>query len=171
VKVLWAPWRMEYIESLDGGGEQHGCFLCHYRDTPDDAAQRVVHRADHTFVVMNKYPYTNGHLLIAPLEHKAELEDLSDAEFAQLWSMTRTAKGLLDRVLEPHGYNIGINIGRCAGAGLPGHLHVHIVPRWNGDTNFMAVLGDVRVIPQALDKLHRMLVAAWPETDSPENPA
>lgn len=158
---LWAPWRMEYIESLDDGCEQPGCFLCHYRDTPDVAAQRIVHRASHTMVVMNKFPYTNGHLLIAPLSHKAEMEDLDEAEFAEVWAMTRSAKVLLKRVLEPHGFNIGINLGRCAGAGLPGHLHVHVVPRWNGDTNFMAVLGDVRVIPQSLDKLHRALVEAW----------
>lgn len=158
---LWAPWRMEYIESLDDGGAQPGCFLCHYRDTPDDAAQRVVHRAAHTMVVMNKFPYTNGHLLIAPFSHKAELDDLDDTEFAEVWAMTRSATALLKRVLQPHGFNIGINLGRCAGAGLPGHLHVHVVPRWNGDTNFMAVLGDVRVIPQSLDKLHRAFVEAW----------
>jgi ATP adenylyltransferase len=152
---------MEYIESLDEDSKLPGCFLCHYRETPDDAKQRILHRGDRTIVVMNKFPYTNGHLLIAPLAHKAEPEELDEAEFAQLWSMTRSAKMLLDRVLAPHGFNIGVNLGRCAGAGLPGHLHVHVVPRWNGDTNFMAVLGDVRVIPQSLDKLHQALVDAW----------
>lgn len=160
---LWAPWRMDYIASLDESGKQPVCFLCHYRDHPNDSAQHVVHRGDHSLVLMNKFPYTNGHLLIAPLAHKADLTDLSDVETADLWSRTRDAKVLLDHVVGAHGYNIGINLGRCAGAGLPGHIHVHIVPRWNGDTNFMAVLGDVRVIPQSMDQLHAALVAGWQE--------
>ncbi len=160
-KNLWAPWRMEYIESLDGRGEQTGCFLCGYRDATDDSANRVVHRAARCLVVMNKYPYTNGHLLIAPLAHKSDLNDLDGDEFSEFWSLTRSAKNVLDHVLQPHGYNVGINLGRCAGAGLPGHLHVHVVPRWNGDTNYMAVIGDARVIPQSLDKLHQALAAAW----------
>lgn len=160
---LWAPWRMEYIQSLDPTGTQPACFLCHYRDHPDDNAQHVIHRGATSLVVMNRFPYTNGHLLVAPRAHKADITDLSDDEMTDLWARTRDAKRLLDRVLGAHGYNIGINLGRCAGAGLPGHIHVHIVPRWNGDTNFMAVLGDVRVIPQALDKLHARLVTAWQE--------
>ena len=158
---LWAPWRMDYIESLDATGKQPVCFLCHYRDHPDDASQHVVHRSPSTLVVMNRFPYTNGHLLIAPMAHKADVTDLTPDESRNLWDRTRDAKVALDHVLGAHGYNIGINLGRCAGAGLPGHIHVHIVPRWNGDTKFMAVLGDVRVIPQALDALHARLVAAW----------
>ncbi len=160
---LWAPWRMEYIESLDASGKQPECFLCHYRDMPDDAAQHVIFRGSSSLVLMNRFPYTNGHLLIAPLAHKADLLDLSKDEASDLWERTRDAKVVLDHVLGAHGYNIGINLGRCAGAGLPGHVHVHIVPRWNGDTNFMAVLGDVRVIPQSLDKLYARLVASWSE--------
>jgi ATP adenylyltransferase len=166
---LWAPWRMEYIESLDPSGKQPECFLCHYRDNPDDAAQHVVFRGASSLVVMNRFPYTNGHLLIAPLAHKAGLTTLSPEESADLWARTQDANVVLDHVLGPHGYNVGINLGRCAGAGLPGHIHVHIVPRWNGDTNFMAVLGDVRVIPQALDTLHGRLVAAWRELGLPKS--
>jgi ATP adenylyltransferase len=148
---LWSPWRMEYIESLvDKTGT--GCFICDYRDTPDeDAAHRVVVRTDTSIVIMNRFPYTNGHLLVAPLAHKGDLADLSDREMTDLWHLTRDGQALLQKAANPHGFNIGINFGRCAGAGLPDHLHVHVVPRWNGDTNFMTVLGDVRVVPQALD--------------------
>lgn len=154
---LWAPWRMEYIRSLaDESGS--GCFLCDYRDAPDrDRENHVIWRTDDTMVMMNRFPYTNGHLLIAPLAHRSELEDLSDDEMRGIWWHARDAKGLLAEALGAHGFNIGINLGRCAGAGLPGHVHIHVVPRWNGDTNFMAVLGDVRVIPQALDRLHDQL--------------
>lgn len=150
---LWAPWRLEYIEGL-AEKSPSGCFLCDFRDAPaDDIANRVVWRTPDMFVVMNRFPYTNGHLLVAPLAHEADLDDLDESHLAGLIRAARDAKTLLTHVLSPHGFNIGINFGLCAGAGLPDHLHVHIVPRWNGDTNFMAVMGDVRVIPQALDRL------------------
>lgn len=153
---LWAPWRMEYIESLSGEGG--GCFLCQYRDAPErDAANLVVWRTSEMMAVMNRFPYTNGHLLIAPLAHKGELADFSDAELATLMRHTRDAKTLLTETLGAQGFNIGINFGRCAGAGLPDHLHVHLVPRWNGDTNFMAVIGDVRVVPESLERTYAKL--------------
>jgi len=166
---LWAPWRMEYIESLDTPQSQPDCFLCHYRDHPDDSGQHVIYRGPMSMIVMNKFPYTNGHLLIAPLAHKADVTDLTNSESSDVWARTRDAKALLDRTLGAHGYNIGVNLGRCAGAGLPGHIHIHIVPRWNGDTNFMSVLGDVRVIPQALDKLHGALLTSWRELGLPSS--
>jgi ATP adenylyltransferase len=167
---LWAPWRMQYIRSISDQSKS-GCFLCDDRDAPqDDSVNHVVCRSDHALLVMNRFPYTNGHLLVAPLGHKADLEDLSDAEMNGLWCLTRDAKVLLTDTLNPHGFNIGINFGLCAGAGLPGHLHVHIVPRWNGDTNFMAVLGDVRVIPESLDRLYEELVAAATELGLPRPP-
>ncbi len=151
---LWAPWRMEYIQSL-GRGASDGCFLCDYRDAKEqDAANLVLWRTDDMMVVMNRFPYTNGHLLIAPLGHKADLEDLAERELAHLMGHTRDAKLLVREALGAGGFNIGINFGLCAGAGLPDHLHVHLVPRWDGDTNFMAVLGDVRVIPEALVKTY-----------------
>jgi len=157
---LWAPWRMEYIHSLTEDFS-NGCFLCAYRDNPaDDAKNHVLFRTPNAMAVMNRYPYTGGHLLIATMAHKGTLAELSENESGELWTLTRNCQAVLDRALTPHGYNIGINLGRCAGAGLPGHIHQHIVPRWNGDTNFMAVLGDVRVIPAALDKLYDQLVAA-----------
>jgi len=154
---LWAPWRMEYIRSL-ADESKDGCFLCRYRDAADkDASNHVLWRTPLTLVVMNRFPYTNGHLLIAPLLDKADLTDLTDEETFDLWRQTREAKVLLQQTLFPHGFNIGLNLGLCAGAGLPGHLHVHIVPRWNGDTNFMAVLGDIRVVPESLDSLYEHL--------------
>ena len=156
-KNVWAPWRLEYIEGL-AEKSRSGCFLCDYRDAPnDDAANRVLWRTPEIFVVMNRFPYTNGHLLVAPLAHQADLDDLDEPRLTGLIRATRDAKCLLSDVLAPHGFNIGINFGLCAGAGLPGHIHVHVVPRWNGDTNFMAVIGDVRVIPEALDRLYGKL--------------
>lgn len=154
---LWSPWRMEYIESLvDESGA--GCFLCEYRDDPEkDTEHRVVVRTETTMMLMNRFPYTNGHLLVAPLAHKGDLTELTERETADLWRLTRDAKALLEEAAHPHGFNIGMNFGRCAGAGLPDHLHAHVVPRWIGDTNFMAVLGDVRVIPQALDRQYDRL--------------
>ncbi|MFQ5425310.1 MAG: HIT domain-containing protein [Phycisphaerae bacterium] len=167
---IWAPWRMEYIHSL-AGSDGPGCFLCDYRDHPgDDAANHVVWRTDETIVVMNRFPYTNGHLLIAPCSHKGDLDDVDDREMQCLWWMTRDAKRLLANALGPHGFNIGMNFGRCAGAGLPEHLHIHIVPRWNGDTNFMAVLGDVRVVPQSLDRLWQRLREVSVELSLPGSP-
>jgi len=151
---LWAPWRMQYIESLRDGDAPSECFLCDYAAQPEaDDVHHVIWRTADTMALLNRFPYTNGHLLIAPLEHRAELTDLSDELLAALFRTTRDAQALLRHVIAPQGFNVGINFGRCAGAGLPGHVHVHVIPRWNGDTNFMAVLGDVRVIPEALDRL------------------
>ena len=151
---IWAPWRMEYIRSL-AEDDQDGCFLCRYRDDPgQDAAHHVLWRTEHCFVVMNRFPYTNGHLLIAPYQHVEDFTDLAEPQYADLWRQTGDAKLALTRLMNPNGFNIGVNLGLCAGAGLPGHVHVHIVPRWTGDTNFMAVLGDVRVVPEALGRMY-----------------
>jgi ATP adenylyltransferase len=154
---LWAPWRMEYIRSLAEEGKA-GCFLCRYRDAADqDASNHVLWRTAHSLVVMNRFPYTNGHLLVAPLADKSDFTDMNDEEMSDLWRQTRDAKRVLEKAIGPQGFNIGINFGLCAGAGLPGHLHVHIVPRWSGDTNFMAVLGDIRVMPEALNRTYEQL--------------
>jgi ATP adenylyltransferase len=157
---LWAPWRMEYIRSLSGD-KPEGCFFCDYRDaTSADASNHVLWRTAESMVVMNRFPYTNGHLLVAPLAHRADFIDISEAALCDLWKQTRDAKTLLTQAVGAQGFNIGINFGLCAGAGVPDHLHVHVVPRWNGDTNFMAVLGDVRVIPEGLDKVYGRLKEA-----------
>jgi ATP adenylyltransferase len=156
---LWAPWRMEYIRSFrDEKAEESGCFLCDYWRAPsDDANNHVVWRTTTTFVVLNRFPYTNGHLLVAAGSHKAGFDELSEEEICALGRAIRDGVNVLKTVIEPQGFNIGYNLGRCAGAGLPGHLHAHIVPRWNGDTNFMAVLDNVRIIPEALQAMWEQL--------------
>ena len=162
---LWAPWRMDYIRSLDHEAEEDGCFLCRYWQQPDnDREHHVLWRTADTFAVMNRFPYTNGHLLIAHAQHKGDLVDLSEEELAEMTRTIRDAVTVLRKVLKPHGMNIGYNLGRCAGAGLPDHLHAHIVPRWSGDTNFMAIIGNSRVIPDALDTLWNDLVQCAKES-------
>jgi ATP adenylyltransferase len=152
---------MEYIRSLGDQKAEEGCFLCRYWDGPQhDRANHVVWRGETVFVVMNRFPYTNGHLLIAYAGHKGDMSELSDNEMNEMSSAIRSAVDILKKTLSPQGFNIGYNLGICAGAGLPDHLHAHIVPRWTGDTNFMAVVGDSRVIPDALDTLYGELGAA-----------
>jgi ATP adenylyltransferase len=152
-KNVWAPWRMEYIDALQE--EAQGCFFCHYRDNPqDDLKNQVLWRSDKSLVLLNRFPYTNGHVLIAPTAHVGEPEDLPDDVLLELTLRTRDVKRVLQTALHTHGFNIGMNLGRCAGAGLPDHLHWHVVPRWDGDTNFMPVLGDARVISQSLQMVH-----------------
>ncbi len=155
---LWAPWRMEYIHSLGPDAEDEGCFLCRYWEDPSgDLENRVVWRGRHTFVLMNKWPYTNGHLLIAPAEHVPDLSALDDASLLELTRATRDAVRVVAESVHAHGFNVGFNLGQCAGAGLPGHVHTHVVPRWNGDTSYVTTIGDARVIPQSLDELHELL--------------
>lgn len=150
---------MEYIRSL-AEESPCGCFLCDYGEHPEkDNEHHIIWRTDDIIVLLNRFPYTNGHLLIAPTKHGGEMDDLSDTALASLLRNTRDAKKVLAEAVGAHGFNIGINFGLCAGAGVPDHLHVHVVPRWNGDTNFMAVLGDVRVIPDSLAKMHANLRA------------
>lgn len=151
---LHAPWRMDYIRTLTKDDGE--CFLCKASACVNDAEKKdrlVLWGSLHCIVGINKFPYTNGHLLVAPKRHIADLEDLSNEEALDLQAQTIQAVKLLKKVISPQGFNIGINLGRCAGAGLPGHLHQHIVPRWAGDTNFMSVIGEVRVVPQAMAQL------------------
>ncbi|UCD29851.1 MAG: HIT domain-containing protein [Planctomycetota bacterium] len=154
---IWAPWRMEYIHTLEEETDD-GCFLCRYAQNPDqDGANHVIWRDRLCLTVFNSFPYTGGHLMVAPLEHLAELDELDDAAMGELYRQVRDAMRLLRGTISPHGFNVGMNFGRCAGAGLPGHLHVHIVPRWDGDTNFMPVLGDVHVIPQTIEEIYGLM--------------
>ncbi len=154
---LHAPWRMEYIRLLSGSGD--GCFLCHARDdAAHEAENLVLWRTAKCIVLMNRFPYAGGHLLISPLEHVGELGQVPPETLTEMMALASDSTAVLAKVLRAEGFNIGLNIGRCAGAGLPGHLHLHVVPRWNNDTNFMAVLGDVRVIPQALEELRQHLL-------------
>ncbi len=159
---LWAPWRMEYISSLSE--PQPGCFLCNYRDEPEnDRENLVLWRGQKTFAVINSFPYTGGHCMVAPYEHISELGDLDSQTLTEIMESLRDLQAAISKSLRAEGFNIGINLGRCSGAGLPGHLHAHIVPRWPGDTNFMPVFGEVRVIPEHLTKTYDRIVTAAKE--------
>jgi ATP adenylyltransferase len=156
---------MEFIRSIGEGG----CFLCREAEEGDEMeSSMLICRRGKALAVMNRWPYSNGHVLVAPLAHKAELEELDEQEMLDVFSLVRDMKLCLGETVEPHGFNIGINLGRIAGAGLPEHLHVHIVPRWTGDTNFMPVIGDTKVIPQAIEDLRCMLRDAWQGFESAE---
>jgi ATP adenylyltransferase len=162
-EALYAPWRMDYIKSLGqkSPGDGGKCFLCEAAQAKDDAERRqrlVLWQTDLIVVLMNRFPYANGHLLIAPKVHKAEARELSEAEWSQMGLETTAAVELLKTAVSAQGFNIGINLGRVAGAGLPGHLHQHVVPRWGGDINFMHVVGQVSVIPQATTQLYEELL-------------
>ncbi len=165
---LHAPWRIEYIRSLEKP-DGDACFLCKAAEASDDAARRqrlVLWQTEHSVVLINRYPYANGHLLVAPRAHKADLEELTEAEANDLMRQTTEVIRLLKRAVSAQGFNVGINLGRCAGAGVPGHIHQHIVPRWAGDTNFMSVVGQVRVIPQAMTQLYNELRACLNASES-----
>jgi ATP adenylyltransferase len=155
---LWAPWRLEYVEVAD---ELGGCFLCAAREAGDEEAL-VVHRGRDGLVVLNRFPYSSGHLLVAPNRHEGEFGELADDEIVDVHRLAAQGIGALSQVYSPQGYNLGWNLGRVAGAGLPGHIHLHVVPRWAGDTSFMPVLADVKVIPEHLPEARRKLAAAWP---------
>lgn len=160
-RVLFAPWRMDYIRSLQKSGSDDACFLCAagVATTDEERRQRLVlWQTEHTVVLMNRFPYTNGHLLIAPRAHKADLDEQTDAEHLDLMQQTTRATQLLKRAVSAQGFNIGINLGRCAGAGVPGHLHQHVVPRWAGDVNFMHVVGEVSIVPEAISVLYEELL-------------
>lgn len=161
---LWAPWRLDYITSAASLPPTplpaDTCFICQGLAATDDPAHLIAHRTPHSVVLLNKYPYNNGHLLVAPLHHVASLDELDDATLLDLQHTLRLMQQHLDRIMKPDGYNIGLNLGRVAGAGLPGHLHWHIVPRWNGDTNFMPVLAQTKVISQSLEAFYALLVAS-----------
>ncbi len=147
-ETIWAPWRLSYIVTTKDH-QPEGCFLCRYAADPQaDCENLVIARGPRTLTVLNRYPYNNGHLLVAPLAHKAGLEDLDDEELLEEMHCLQDMTRLIRRRMSAEGFNIGVNLGRVAGAGVPGHLHWHLVPRWNGDTNFMPVLVDVNVIPQ-----------------------
>lgn len=151
---IWAPWRLEYIENADA---VEGCIFCLFPAEGRDAARYILLRGEHAFVLLNAYPYSNGHLLVTPYQHTANLDDLDDATLLELMALTRRSVNLLKSAFHPDGFNIGINLGRVAGAGIADHVHIHVVPRWSGDTNFMGVIGDVRVIPASLDDVYARL--------------
>ena len=156
--VLWAPWRLSYVLSARPPAAAVPCFFCEGLADQDDRRHLIALRTPLSVVVLNRFPYNNGHLLVAPRAHKGRLQELAPEEVLEVTNSLTRMMGSLDHLMHPDGYNIGLNLGRVAGAGLPGHLHWHIVPRWNGDTNFMPVLGDTKVIVQSLDALYDLLV-------------
>ena len=146
MKPLWAPWRMAYIEE----GKAEGCIFCDKPREKDARANLVLAQTRHSVVMLNKYPYNSGHLLLAPKRHENQLSSLPQEEYRDLCEILRLSLDILGRALKPGGFNLGMNLGRSAGAGVEYHLHWHVVPRWEGDTNFMTILGEIRVIPQHL---------------------
>ena len=147
---------------MQNADKQDGCVFCRAAASDDDAGQLVVHRGERAFVLLNKVPYSSGHLLVAPYRHGLNFPDLDDAEALEIHRLGAQGLEALGAAYGPEGYNLGWNIGRIAGAGIPGHGHLHVVPRWGGDTNFMPVLGDVKVIPEHLQATRARLAGAWP---------
>jgi ATP adenylyltransferase len=158
VKQLWAPWRLEYVAAAD---EQEGCVFC-LAEAGDDEERLVVHRGERAFVLLNKFPYASGHLMVAPKRHVGDLGGLDDEEALEIHRLAVRGLAVLAETFGPQGHNLGWNLGRIAGAGIVDHVHMHVVPRWAGDTNFMPVLADVKVLPEALAETRRKLAAAWP---------
>ncbi|MGB9770502.1 MAG: HIT family protein [Candidatus Kapaibacteriota bacterium] len=157
MEILWSPWRTKYIESFSD--EQNNvCFVCEANEKTNEAKERlVVYRTSHSIVLMNKFPYNAGHLLVSPKKHTDTLDSLDSSELLDLISTVRFSIKVLQIALKPHGFNVGINIGRVAGAGLPEHIHFHVIPRWNGDTSFISVISDTKVISQSMDEIYERL--------------
>ena len=153
MKHIWAPWRVEYIRAE----KAHGCILCDKPKQNEDDANRILFRGKYNYVMMNNYPYNPGHLMIIPYRHIANLEDMTGDERLEHAEITANCVKVLKKVFSPAGFNIGMNLGKIAGAGIDDHIHSHVVPRWQGDTNFMPVIADVRVIPEAVDDTYRRL--------------
>lgn len=159
-KPLWAPWRLEYIAQAD---EQSGCVFCdESAGVLDPAASLLVHAGEEAIALLNKYPYSSGHLLAAPRRHVGSLDELTDREALEIHRLAVTAVDVLGAVYGPGGFNLGWNLGHAAGAGIADHIHLHVVPRWSGDTNFMPILADVKVIPEHLLETRDRLRDAWP---------
>jgi len=158
---LWAPWRSAYVTKSDA--EKTECIFCSKLHDTRDRENHLLLRRELCFVLLNIYPYNSGHLLVSPNRHVADITELSPAEMLALFGLTQEMVALLRRVMRPHGFNIGVNLGRVAGAGYPGHFHIHVVPRWDGDTSFMPVVGDVKVISETLDQTYEKLREALKE--------
>jgi diadenosine tetraphosphate (Ap4A) HIT family hydrolase len=161
---LWAGWRTEYVSSAgaEGPGDE-GCVFCRILASGlPDAETKVVWRGSSVVALLNAYPYTSGHLMVMPVGHVGEVEDLSADEHTELWAAVTAGVRALKAAYRPEGINVGANLGRAAGAGVPGHFHVHLLPRWNGDTNFMTSVAEVRVLPESLDATWAKLSSAWP---------
>ena len=161
-RPLWAPWRIDFIRSE----KDDVCFLCIDPENREkDSEQLVIARGKNTFVILNRYPYNSGHIMISPYRHIGDIAELSSEERHEMMDMTVKAKKVLEATLNPDAFNVGFNLGIAAGAGVADHIHMHIVPRWNGDTNFMPVLADIHVVPEALEATHEILTEKWKEIE------
>ena len=158
MNILSAGWRMAYLKKSDSRAKSGGCIFCKRPGLRSDRRNFVVLRGETAFVMMNRYPYTTGHLMVAPYRHVCSIEGLTDSEACEVIRLVGTCEALLRKALRPDGFNVGVNIGKCAGAGFPGHVHVHVVPRWNGDTNFMPVVSESKVLPETLRDTYAKLV-------------
>ncbi|MCU1233661.1 MAG: histidine triad protein [Candidatus Solibacter sp.] len=159
---LWTPWRYNYITNAE---RVSGCVFCHAAESDDDRGNLVVHRAEHNFVILNRFPYTNGHVMVVPYGHIGLLEGMPDEGLVEMMRLARKAEGLLRAVYHPDGLNIGMNLGQSAGAGIADHVHMHVLPRWAGDTNFMTVTGETRVLPEDLPTTWEKLTKAFAGVD------
>ena len=145
---IWTPWRYAYIT---GGKKTEGCIFCDASKNSDDEKNRIVHRGQHCFIILNTYPYTSGHVMVVPFQHVDELQKLSSEAAAEMMALSQRMEGVLRQLYQPEGINLGMNIGKAAGAGIAGHIHMHVLPRWIADANFMSVVGETRVLPEALE--------------------
>ena len=155
---LWSPWRREYIENHD---KEAVCVFCEAQAKDDNSENLIAYRGKLAYVILNRFPYTNGHLMVVPFVHKPTLEELDTETRTEMMELTTRAMSALRELYEPQGFNMGANIGKAAGAGVPGHVHIHIVPRWAGDTNFMSTLGQTRVLPEALEDTYNRVRAVF----------
>jgi ATP adenylyltransferase len=156
---LWAPWRMKYIEEIDVG-DSGGCIFCDKPQETIDKENLIVHRGEKCFVILNKFPYNNGHLLVIPYHHTSDLNDLDPDTMLEMMKTVELVVTAMKRIMRPDGFNVGMNLGRSAGAGIEEHLHMHVVPRWNGDTNFMPVIGGTKVISESLEDSYKRIKKA-----------
>ena len=159
MQQLWAPWRIEYIKNIQQKKEK-GCIFCLYPKKRDQSKALILAQTPLSFIILNKFPYSNGHLMVVPKRHVSQLEELSSEEGLDLFLVKQKTVEILRKVFKPEGFNIGMNIGKAAGAGIEKHLHTHIVPRWFGDTNFMPVLYNTKIISQSLGQLYKLLIHA-----------
>ena len=159
---LWAGWRSTYVSDFGSAGEDGGCVFCRLLDHGDDREAFVVRRFETCAVVLNAYPYGSGHCMVMPIRHAGQLEELAEPELSELWRVVTDGVRAVKAAYSPGGVNVGANLGPAAGAGLPGHLHVHVLPRWEGDTNFMTAVAETRVLPEPLSVTYDKLTKAWP---------
>lgn len=161
MEILWAPWRLNYVKEATKGKNRDGCFICRAYNSKEDAENLLLHRGDKALVILNRYPYNTGHLLICPVRHTGDFLSLLPEEMAEIDQLLKRSIRALKRVYNPDGFNVGLNLGKVSGGSVNTHIHYHVVPRWQGDTNFMPIIAGAKVIPQSLSETYRLLKEAW----------